>query len=228
MIEYVLIVVQSGLLMVKIDVVCLLNLEDSVQDHKKCVDAVSYQKGDFEFTPLMPYENSVGPINEIIESGKSPYIAFMDSASVWHSMKTEIQSHYLESYDLITCNTLAAKDSIEYISNMTDLSTWIMHRDVFKAIGGFNEDLKVHHPSYFLGQMMKMGDTGLGMKRLHITCGTPNDNIGEALNSIAGNSDILSLQQHIISQPLVSKLKKVKSDSNEAEFIYKQFGVYPW
>lgn len=210
---------------------------------KAALESIKEQKGAYQFNILRSSHpaGQAAAVNEAAEKGKAKYICCLESDDTWHSMKTQIQMNYMENYDMVTCSQLlfdAETGKPEDIFQYPTPSGWRMHRDVWDYVRGFNENLKYHVDNWFLGRVNQNSD----MKRLHVTSGTPKDNLSPQLKNITKNSDIVLLQQKLVSQPLVRKMVNpngglarislIKSEKEiskkEYQLMFKTFGEIPW
>lgn len=106
-------------------------------------------------------------LNEAFKISKGQYIAILEDDDIWDAEKINIQLSFLQNYDydFVSCNQCVSNDRGDflYICNFPTPSGWLMKREVWETINGFNKSVKYHVDNEFLGQLNKSD-----FKRAHL------------------------------------------------------------
>ena len=173
-------------------------------------------------------------VNAAAAEATGDVLVYAEDDDYQYERKLELQLPYLDSYDLVTCNSREIDEYANFLS-VNDFPTgWVMKRSLWQEIGGFDESFKWHVDTEWLGRV-----NAAKKRRMHLVSDGRTPETSDWLKWVSRHSDIASTGEQ---EPLVGRLRnpkggmaRIASDPEAAaqsreehERMVKTFGEIPW
>lgn len=174
-------------------------------------------------------------VNAAVAASSGDILAFLEDDDTWEPLKLLRQLPQLKHFQFISCNQREMADDRATWVRTNDFPTpsgWLMRRELWDAVGGFDESFRFHLDTQFLGRL-----NAANVKRVHLV------ERGAAwrpwLNNVAKHSLIMATEDF---GPLVVRvanpkggMAKIATDPaalaisrDEHGRMLDQFGEVPW
>jgi glycosyltransferase involved in cell wall biosynthesis len=180
-----------------------------------------------------PLSGQASAVNAAARKATGDFLAILEDDDFWHPQKIGSQLLLLKISDLVT----TSQRVVDFEGRLIDInefptpSTWLMRRETFGEVGGFDEKFRWHVDAEWLGRATKKE-----LRRIHIV---HKERVLSDMKELARVSEILSLGHDL---PLVDrtdnlqggfhriiKEPKAKAESvREYETMLERFGRAPW
>lgn len=183
-------------------------------------------------------------VNAAAAAATGEVFAFLEDDDYWRSLrKLTIQLAELRTYSLVTSNQREITWNGQYV-RVNDFATpsgWLMAREAWERIGGFDESFRFHVDTEWLGRAHRHP---LGPKRLHLiergamAPGTPvlaRQWLGEVArySHIAEHDEPDPLVERMVNPEggmalIASNPEAAEQSMREHRRMLETFGVIPW
>ncbi len=174
-------------------------------------------------------------VNAAVKASTGEVIAMLEDDDFWDPYKLAKQLPLLDNFDLVTCSQREIDTYGNFLryNNFATPSGWVMRRDTWDKVGGFDESFMYHVDTEWLGRAHRTG-----VKRVHLVQeGIVAD---QWLEQVQRRSAIATTDG--ITEPLVhrfvhegSGMAKIRTDheaklrsSDEHALMFARFGEVPW
>lgn len=177
-----------------------------------------------------------GAVNGCTKLATGDVIAILEDDDTWEPTKLAYQLPLLDDFDFVSSNQREVDEDRSSWIRTNDFPTpsgWIMRRELWEEMGGFDESFKYHVDTQFLGKL-----NAAGKKRVHVVERNP-DWTRPWLQNVAKRSIISESAE---SQPLVVRtvnseggMARIQRDPaamavsvDEHRRMLDAFGEVPW
>lgn len=173
-------------------------------------------------------------VNAATGAASGEILAFLEDDDLWEPRRLEYGLACLERCDFVTSNQLEVSEdgTLVRIMDYPTPSGWLLRRETWEELGGFDETLRFHVDMEYLGRV-----NARNLRRIHlIEAGAPKRH---GLNRIALCAELVNTEEAdplVIrtvnsggGMSLILKDEKARRQSiREFRLMWEQYGHSPW
>jgi len=181
-------------------------------------------------------------VNAAAATIDSDFVAMLEDDDKWHPAFLATALAALETTDFCSSTQIEVDPSgdVVRINDFPTPSGWVMRREVWEKVGGFNEEYQIHQDNEWLGRL-----SASGAHRVHLvekTAPIHPEMVAQVRPWLANVQKVSALRRHSSPVPLVTRQVHVDSwmgrvsaggdaerKSHECyQMLMNRFGTIPW